>query len=342
MSNENLCPYLKSVAELEQDIYTLEETKAALHAQKRKTTPKQSFPKPDLDTLRLPRDTIIQTEKPREVYVIWMVVAFFALISLLLSCLSQGGAAMVVFGIPLAIFIATRKTNSITDEQHSAKEAELKYRLYTDLLAQYEQKVAQEDARYEQEEIEVVHFNRCLQEQINQIDKTLVEAKRALQSLYALDIIHPKYRAIIPVTMFCEYVETGRCDDLAGANGAYNKYEEELRMELIIGSIRDVKHALGQISIQLGQLSMQIEKIQQNQYLLFKAMQESNRHIEEIAHAAASMAKDEGSVAKNTAWIAYNAEVTARCARAVANHADREYWQKYGRYPPNSSEGRFC
>lgn len=333
MPNENLCSYLKSAAELEQDIYTLEETKSALQAQKRKPTPKQSFHAPILDSVTLPRGTVIDHKTP---YEIWIGVAVFALLSFLLQ-----SPPMVVLGIPLAIFIAWVTTDVVDNKRRKAKEAELKYQLYTELLAAYEQNVAQEDVRYAQEEVEVAQFNRCQQAQIEQINKTLAEAKRALQSLYALDIIHPKYRAIIPVTMFCEYIETGRCSELTGANGAYNKYEEELRMELIVGSIRDVKRVLGQISSQLGQLSMQIEKIQQNQYLLFQAMQESNRHISQIARAAALTAKSNASVAENTAWVAYNAEVTARCAKALTNHADRAYRQKYGRYPPNSSEGRF-
>ena len=68
----------------------------------------------------------------------------------------------------------------------------------------------------------------------------LEEAQATLEQLYAMNILHPKYRNFIAVTMLLEYFETERCDSLTGVNGAYNLYETELRQNLIILKLDEI------------------------------------------------------------------------------------------------------
>lgn len=42
-----------------------------------------------------------------------------------------------------------------------------------------------------------------------------------------MGVIYPKYLTLPAVTTIYEYLESGRCDSLAGANGSYNLYESE-------------------------------------------------------------------------------------------------------------------
>ena len=87
--------------------------------------------------------------------------------------------------------------------------------------------------------------------------------------MYSLDVIFPKYRNIIAVSSFYEYLLSGRCDKLEGAEGAYNIFESELRMNLIINKIDDViKH---------------LEKIEQHQYMLYSAIQENNKQVNQLS-----------------------------------------------------------
>ena len=71
--------------------------------------------------------------------------------------------------------------------------------------------------------------------------------KQNLSKLYALNVIHPKYRSLVPVSMFCEYVETGRCSELTGHEGAYNIYEAELRQNVIIDQLDSIKDKLDDV-----------------------------------------------------------------------------------------------
>lgn len=120
--------------------------------------------------------------------------------------------------------------------------------------------------------------------------------REALRQHYSAGIVHEKYQEFTAVTQIYEYFETGRCDELTGANGAYNLYEAELRSNIIIS--------------QLAQIVSQLENIKQNQYLIYRAIQETNDLLGGIYQELNSL---EGAINANTAVIAnFNASVTAR------------------------------
>ena len=62
---------------------------------------------------------------------------------------------------------------------------------------------------------------------------------RNLVSFYSKNIIYPKYRGLVPIAAFYEYFNSGRCDTLTGHEGAYNIYETEIRMNIIIAKLDD-------------------------------------------------------------------------------------------------------
>ncbi|MBR4711255.1 MAG: hypothetical protein IKP10_04430 [Clostridia bacterium] len=83
---------------------------------------------------------------------------------------------------------------------------------------------------------------------------------------YAKDVIYPKYRALPALTSIYEYLSSGRCSTLTGADGAYNLYETETRQNIIIG--------------QLSAVIENLEQIRTNQYVLYQEM----RRINESTH----------------------------------------------------------
>ncbi len=108
-----------------------------------------------------------------------------------------------------------------------------------------------------------------MQNEYNKLSRKLEETQDTLLQMYSLDVIFPKYRNIIAVSSFYEYLLSGRCDKLEGAEGAYNIFESELRMNLIINKIDDViKH---------------LEKIEQHQYMLYSAIQENNKQVNQLS-----------------------------------------------------------
>ena len=111
-----------------------------------------------------------------------------------------------------------------------------------------------------------------------------------METLYSQNIVYSKYRNLIAIATIYEYFESGRCCELEGSNGAYNLYENELRANIIIGS--------------LSQIISDIQQIKNGQYALYQELSRSNKLLE--------------SIADNTQLTAYYANVAA-----VAASADR-------------------
>ena len=127
---------------------------------------------------------------------------------------------------------------------------------------------------------------------------SLSETKNVLDQYYALDVVFPKYRNLIALSSFLEYLETGRCTELEGPNGCYNLFESELRQNIIIG--------------QLSSIVNQLEQVKQNQFILYQELQEANATIKEMDRKTARIMDYTQQTAVNSAISAYCAEVTAQ------------------------------
>jgi hypothetical protein len=96
----------------------------------------------------------------------------------------------------------------------------------------------------------------------------LAKIKRTLDRVYNLGYVYHKYRNIIAYASFLEYLDSGRCEDLEGAGGAYNIFETELRLDKITDKLDDVINNL--------------LHIRQNQCYLFNAISEANQSIKQL------------------------------------------------------------
>lgn len=54
---------------------------------------------------------------------------------------------------------------------------------------------------------------------------------------HSMNFIYPKYRNIVCVCQFTQYIESGRCETFDGPYGCYNLFEQELRMNLIVNKL---------------------------------------------------------------------------------------------------------
>lgn len=153
--------------------------------------------------------------------------------------------------------------------------------------------------------------NELIETEIKEAEKTLSETYKALNELYSYDVIFSKYRNFVAVSTFYEYLSSGRCTTLEGADGAYNIYESEIRANMMIS--------------QLSQVITSLDKIQQNQFVIYSAIQESNRNLAKLNNSMNSAVSALNSIdittknmnstmekiAEHTAISAYNSSVTA-------------------------------
>ncbi len=90
-----------------------------------------------------------------------------------------------------------------------------------------------------------VHRKRVLQREIQRMEKVLVRSKQQLQAMYGYAVIHPDYQNLAAVGSLYQYFCSGRTQSLGfnaltGDQGAYNIYENERRMDIIITNIEEV------------------------------------------------------------------------------------------------------
>ena len=101
--------------------------------------------------------------------------------------------------------------------------------------------------------VEILDNIQCNITELRNLRTQLVEL---LNKIYAKGNIHPKYQHnYIASAMFYEYIDTKRCSTLEGADGAYNLYERELRMNTIIDKLDIVIDKLGSIDNTMKEIS---------------------------------------------------------------------------------------
>jgi hypothetical protein len=140
----------------------------------------------------------------------------------------------------------------------------------------------------------------------------------ARNKLYAFDIVFGKYRNAVALSSFYEYLLSGRCATLDGVNGAYNIYENEIRMNSVIAQLDVVISAL--------------EDIKQTQYMMYKELQDINtsldslnskmscalKSIKGIEANTTEMSAHLNHISQNSDVIAYNTAVTAYYSKVNA------------------------
>lgn len=161
-------------------------------------------------------------------------------------------------------------------------------------------------------------------------EKLLGELIAARNKMYSLNVIYPKYRNLVAISSIYDYLVSGRCSVLTGSDGAYSLFESESKTNLILTRLADVVSSL--------------EKIQENQYLLYQQISEINSGIQTLNQSmekvVTSLAKLEAkaddmtkhltsidnkatAIGSSVASIAENTEVMAHYSRVSAFYAKR-------------------
>jgi len=150
-----------------------------------------------------------------------------------------------------------------------------------------------------------------LDREIAETEELLKKTFAARNELYAYDIVFGKYRDVVALSSFYEYLMSGRCASLEGADGAYNIYENEIRFDRVIS--------------QLDKVIASLEDIKQNQYMIYQELRNINASLSRLNNTmdtaltsiqgieanTASMNEYMEHISQNSDVIAYNTAVTA-------------------------------
>ena len=314
--------YLKQVFDIEMALHThkkLMEDFQTKRQKERPNTPEFSFYKKPEPPKRLHNETErklcdfgLLNNEAIQIVVCFGIGGLFGLFFLigfftLMSEMGQGGswvdggqakAFLLFLGLGLAtaipIFIGLkiwkRETDYIIQRDKNA------YEKYTKDLAQYNQQYETSkkiyDDRLARTQSQIVTYDKVTNVETANLNGSLYKLEKSLKQLYDVNIIYPKYRNLIAIATIYEYFASGRCTELEGPNGAYNLYENELRANIIIGS--------------LGQIISDLQQIKNGQFALYQELQNSNREITRLLY----------NISDNTQMTSYHAKVAAAAASA--------------------------
>ena len=213
-------------------------------------------------------------------------------------CLIGGGGLFTSLGISVP------KECKKEQEKYAAEMCDYKkaMEVYKKRCAEADEKNEAKDQAYQtamenyNERLET--YKGTCQKAVDDIFRARGELNQALIIFYHLDVIYPKYRNLVAVTTIYEYLASGRCDTLEGADGAYNLYEMELRQNIIIGQLSSVLDSL--------------EQIKSNQFTLYNEIKEANQKTADLL----------SSIADNTKFSAYANEETAKANAAIAQNTE--------------------
>lgn len=178
---------------------------------------------------------------------------------------------------------------------------------YYQLQAQGEDQIATAKA----EDVPALAVQNMLQKEIDEAETLLKQFFETRNALYGYNVVFPKYRNIVALSTFCEYLVTGRCSALDGANGAYNLYESECRADMIISQLNVVIESLEQIKQNQYMIYSELQNIRSELASLNNTMEAAISSIRNIEANTASMNQKMDKITESVEVTAHNSVVTA-------------------------------
>ncbi len=133
---------------------------------------------------------------------------------------------------------------------------------------------------------------RLIPQEITLLKKNLSKAQSLLWDYYAVGTLHEDYRNMVAVCSIYQYLDSGRCTELTGKDGAYNLYEDE-----------KIKYAF---LTKLDEISRKLDQIQRTQIQLYNLMSECQSEISHLVYATERMSTSLNSIKESSRIIEYN------------------------------------
>lgn len=226
----------------------------------------------------------------RRIFFVGRVIAFLVFI-IALVCGTRFVVSLLIavafFAIVSLVLLWTLKEDA---EQTDAYREEK----YQQELAQYPIDVQNEEDAYQQALRLAGYYDQLIAQQ----EKKLENTRRLLREAYDKGLLYGKYRNFVAVCSICEYLESGRCSELGGPDGAYNLFEQEIRANLII--------------TQLGLIISELDEIRENQAMLYDAISTGNHLTSQLIERTNESIRLGEYNAQQNAITAYNTQQTAR------------------------------
>jgi len=140
-------------------------------------------------------------------------------------------------------------------------------------------------------------LKQSIDNEIREAEELLKKLYKNRNELYSYNVIFEKYRNPVALASFYEYLMSGRCSSLEGHDGAYNIYENEIRMDIVISKLTDVIKSLN--------------RIEKKQYMIYNEITNIHKSIDSLNKTMSSAVSSLNTIERNTAISAHNTAVSA-------------------------------
>ena len=280
---KELLPYLQEIVSLEQAAYVEGNLLDTVRNERKSIdTRKYVIPEPEVPEHE-------NVDKRRVFFVGWMIA--FLVFVIARVC---GTRFVVSLLIALAFFAVVSLVLLWTLKENAEQTNDDRKEKYQQEMAQYPIDVQNEEDAYQQALRLAEYYDQLIAQQ----EKKLEDTRRLLREAYDKGLLYGKYRNFVAVCSICEYLESGRCSELGGPDGAYNLFEQEIRMNLII--------------TQLGLIISELDEIRENQAMLYDAISTGNRLTRQLIERTNESIRLGEYNAQQNAITAYNTQQAAR------------------------------
>lgn len=278
----NTREYLKNIVTLEGTLYTLKKSIGYLEYSKKDLGIKYDYTVPEYNP-----DVEYDVSG---VYLVTAIMDFFigGPIGLIAGLITK--SFLIFMGCIIIVGIILFFHNKSEREHHNRS-----------LLIDYEHKKEEYENLISEDKLRVekeLQKKRNIDIQISILKNKYNETSTTLQKLYNMNILYPKYKNFIAAATFYEYFDSGRCRTLEGHEGAYNIFENELRLNAILGKLDDILNHL--------------EEIRSSQYAIYNAISQGNKTANAIYQNSVKIADTMNTIEDNTALAAYNSAISAK------------------------------
>lgn len=182
-------------------------------------------------------------------------------------------------------------------------------------------------------EIQKLTHTEYIKKETALIKTELQKLDSVLDSIYSLEIdgklcLHPAYRGLSSVAVIYGYLDTGRCTELEGHEGAYNIYEQEKRLGYIIDKLDVISNKLDRLNgtmMYLGQAIYQCnDKLDQLNENSMKTLQAIEYMDMDISAGMSQLAKGMDNVSGNLSGISQT------LSNIEVNSANSAYYAEIG------------
>ena len=171
---------------------------------------------------------------------------------------------------------------------------------YKDIQEDYKQKLLKKNII----DTEGTHAISLLDNNFEKLKNTYDYIDKQIEQLYSYGIIYKKYQTLEACTAIFEYLESGRCSELTGPHGAYNKFEAEVTLGNVITELKSINISVRAVIENQIELQSVTRNIAEN-------VNDMYNDIRELCSSTRDLQNKFDEIANNTKISAFSSTVLA-------------------------------